>query len=87
MQEFKVGTTKGIPAKIAHSGVDENGSEVLYHTDESGFVFNYDTGNSFDSSNIVATYKSPDLDYVMQVLEKLYTILKQVFVLKEQIII
>ena len=35
----------------------------LYHSDESGFVFNHDTGSSFDSSNIVATYKSPDLDY------------------------
>ena len=60
---YEWSTTKGIPAKIAHSGVDENGSEVLYHSDESGFVFNHDTGNSFDSSNIVATYKSPDLDY------------------------
>ena len=60
---YEWSTTKGIPAKIAHSGTDENGNEVLYHSDESGFVFNHDTGNSFDSSNIVATYKSPDLDY------------------------
>ena len=31
---YEWSSTKGIPAKIAHSGVDENGSEVLYHSDE-----------------------------------------------------
>lgn len=55
--------TKGIPAKIAHSGTDENGNEVMYHASEDGRVYNHDTGNSFDGSNIVAQYKTPDLDY------------------------
>ena len=55
--------TKGIPAKVAHSGTSEDGSEVLFHSDESGFVFKHDSGNSFDGSNIVAQYKTPDMDY------------------------
>ena len=55
--------TKGIPAKVAHSGTDENGNEVMYHASEDGRVYNHDTGNSFDGSNIVAQYKTPDLDY------------------------
>ena len=55
--------TKGIAAKVAHSGTAEDGSEVLFHSDESGYVFKHDSGNSFDGSNIVAQYKTPDLDY------------------------
>ena len=55
--------TKGIPAKVAHSGTSEDGSEVLFHSDESGYIFKHDSGNSFDGSNIVAQYKTPDLDY------------------------
>ena len=55
--------TKGIPAKVAHSGTAEDGSEVLFHSDESGYIFKHDSGNSFDGSNIVAQYKTPDLDY------------------------
>ena len=80
-------SNKGIPAKIAHSGTDENGNEVMYHASEDGRVYNHDTGNSFDGSNIVAQYKTPDLDYGDAGIRKLYIILKQVFVLKEQIII
>ena len=55
--------TKGIPAKVTHSGTAEDGSEVLFHSDESGYVFKHDSGNSFDGSNIVAQYKTPDMDY------------------------
>jgi len=55
--------TKGIPAKVAHSGTAEDGSEILYHSDESGYVYNHDSGNSFDGNSIVAQYKTPDLDY------------------------
>jgi len=60
---YEWSTTKGIPVKVAHAGVDENGSEVLYHASEDGRIYNHDTGNSFDGSNIVAQYKTPDLDY------------------------
>ena len=60
---YEWSTTKGIPAKIAHSGVDENGSEVLYHASEDGYVYSHDSGNDFDGTNISATYKTPDMDY------------------------
>lgn len=55
--------TKGIPARRVHAGTDSNGNEVLYHAEVDGRVYNHDTGNNFDSSNITAIYKTPDLDY------------------------
>src|SRR5210317_930686 len=55
--------TKGIPARRVHAGTDANGNEVLYHAEVDGRIYNHDTGNNFDSSNITAVYKTPDLDY------------------------
>ena len=55
--------TTGIPARITHSGFDENDNEVHYHATTDGRVYNHDTGTSFDGSNIACEYKTPDLDY------------------------
>jgi hypothetical protein len=55
--------TEGIPARRVHAGTDTNGNEVLYHAEVDGRVYNHDTGNDFDGENIVAIYKTPDLDY------------------------
>ena len=55
--------TTGIPARITHSGFDENDNEVYYHATTDGRVYNHDTGTSFDGSNIPCEYKTPDLDY------------------------
>ena len=55
--------TTGIPARITHSGFDENDNEVHYHATTDGRVYNHDTGTSFDGSNIPCEYKTPDLDY------------------------
>ena len=55
--------TTGIPARITHSGFDENDNEVHYHATTDGRVYNHDTGTSFDGSNIQCEYKTPDLDY------------------------
>ena len=55
--------TTGIPARITHSGFDENDNEVYYHATTDGRVYNHDTGTSFDGSNIACEYKTPDLDY------------------------
>ena len=60
---YEWSSTKGIPAKVVHSGVDVNGSEVLYHASEDGYVYSHDSGNDFDGTNISATYKTPDMDY------------------------
>ena len=55
--------TTGIPARVTHSGFDENNDEVYYHATTDGRVYNHDTGTSFDGSNIACEYKTPDLDY------------------------
>ena len=55
--------TTGIPARVTHSGFDENDNEVHYHATTDGRVYNHDTGTSFDGSNIPCEYKTPDLDY------------------------
>ncbi len=55
--------TTGIPARVTHSGFDENDNEVHYHATTDGRVYNHDTGTSFDGSNIQCEYKTPDLDY------------------------
>tara|TARA_R100001591_G_scaffold55015_1_gene64890 strand:+ start:3489 stop:5285 length:1797 start_codon:yes stop_codon:yes gene_type:complete len=55
--------TTGIPARITHSGFDEDDNEVHYHATTDGRVYNHDTGTSFDGSNIPCEYKTPDLDY------------------------
>ena len=55
--------TTGIPARITHSGFDEDDNEVHYHATTDGRVYNHDDGTSFDGSNIPCEYKTPDLDY------------------------
>ena len=35
----------------------------MYHAEVDGRVYNHDTGNDFDGTNIIAIYKTPDLDY------------------------
>ena len=55
--------TTGIPARVTHSGFDEDDNEVHYHATTDGRVYNHDTGTSFDGSNIQCEYKTPDLDY------------------------
>ena len=53
----------GIPARMTHSGFDENGDEVYYHSSIDGYIYNHDSGNNFNGSTISAEYKTPDLDY------------------------
>ena len=60
---FEWSETKGLPVKFCTSDINTNGTEVLHHTDETGFVYKHDTGNSFDGSNVVAEFQTPDMDY------------------------
>jgi len=53
----------GIPARMTHSGFDENNNEVHYHTSVDGYVYEHDSGSNFNGSSIPAEYKTPDLDY------------------------
>ena len=60
---FEWSETKGLPVKFCTSDINTSGTEVLHHTDETGFVYKHDTGNSFDGSNVVAEFQTPDMDY------------------------
>ena len=60
---FEWSQTKGLPVKFCTSDVNNDGTEVLHHTDETGYVYKHDTGNSFDGANVVAEFQTPDMDY------------------------
>jgi hypothetical protein len=60
---FEWSQTKGLPVTHCTSDLNSSGTEVLFHADESGYVFQHDTGNSFDGSNVVAEFQTPDMDY------------------------
>jgi len=66
--QFQWAETFGIDASAAAtSGFNSSGVEKHYHGDYNGYVYNHDTGNSFNPSevetNIKAEYQTPDLDY------------------------
>jgi len=56
-----------IQACAITSGFNYAGKEKKYHGDRDGYIYNHDTGNSFNpagtESNILAEYQSPDYDY------------------------
>ena len=60
---FEWSQTKGLPVKFCTSDLNSSGTEKIFHADESGFVFEHDTGNSFDGSNVEAEFQTPDMDY------------------------
>jgi len=60
---FEWSETKGLPVKFCTSNLNSAGTELIFHADESGYIFEHDTGNSFDGSNVVAEFQTPDMDY------------------------
>ena len=60
---FEWSQTKGLPVKFCTSALNNSGTEVIYHADESGYVYEHDTGNSFDGANVEAEFQTPDMDY------------------------
>jgi len=60
---FEWSETKGLPVKFCTSDITTSGVEVLHHTDETGFVYKHDSGNSFDGANVEAEFQTPDMDY------------------------
>jgi hypothetical protein len=66
--QFQWAETFGIDASAAAaSGFNSSGVEKHYHGDYNGYIYNHDTGNSFNpaetETNIKAEYQTPDLDY------------------------
>ena len=64
---FEWSETLGIQAPAITSGFNSSGLEKFYHGDRDGYIYNHDTGNSFNpagtSTNVEAEYQSPDFDY------------------------
>ena len=60
---FQWSTTRGLEVTAIGSGFDNNNVEQYYHGDTNGFVYQHDTGNSFDGSNILARFETPNYDY------------------------
>ena len=60
---FEWSETRGIEVTGIGSGFNENGVEEYYHGDTDGYIFVHDSGNTFDGTNILARYATPDYDY------------------------
>ena len=60
---FQWSETRGLEVTAIGSGFDNNNVEQYYHGDTNGFVYQHDTGNSFDGSNILARFETPNYDY------------------------
>ena len=64
---FEWSETIGIQAMGLTTGFNNNGVEKAFHGDKDGYVYNHDTGDSFNSagvsSNIEAIYQTPNFDF------------------------
>ena len=64
---FEWSELQGIQASAVTSGFNYAGKEKTYHGDRDGYVYNHDTGNSFNpagtETSVSAEYQSPDYDY------------------------
>ena len=64
---FEWSETIGIQAHGFASGFDFSNIEKIYHGDSAGYVYNHNTGNSFNpagvTTNVDARYKTPNLDF------------------------
>ena len=65
---FEWSETQGIQASAAiTSGFASEGTEKVYHGDYGGYVYNHDTGDTFNPAgalaNVEAEYETPSLDF------------------------
>jgi hypothetical protein len=60
---FQWSETRSLEVTAIGSGFDNNNVEQYYHGDTNGFVYQHDTGNNFDGSNILARFETPNYDY------------------------
>ena len=60
---FEWSETRGIEVTGIGSGFNESGIEEYYHGDTDGYVYIHDSGNTFNGTNILARYATPDYDY------------------------
>ena len=60
---FEWSETLGMEIKRCTTDLDINNKEVQFGSNESGYVYQLDTGNNFDGSTIDAQFQTPDMDY------------------------
>ena len=64
---FEWSETLGIQAMGLTTGFDSNGIEKAFHGDKDGYIYNHDTGDSFNpkgvAEDIVAEYQTPNFDF------------------------
>ena len=60
---FEWSETLGMEIKRCTSDLNNNNEEVQFGSNETGYVYQLDTGNNFDGSNIDAQFQTPDMDY------------------------
>ena len=60
---FEWSETRGIEVTGIGTAFNEIGVEEHYHGSTTGYVYVHDFGNSFDGSNILARFGTPDYDY------------------------
>tara|TARA_R110000782_G_scaffold33683_1_gene81075 strand:- start:148 stop:948 length:801 start_codon:yes stop_codon:yes gene_type:complete len=60
---FEWSETRGLEVTEIGSAFNESGIEEYFHGNTNGYVYTHDSGNSFDGTNILARYATPDYDY------------------------
>ena len=60
---FEWSETKGMELKFCSSELNPQNEEVKFGANDTGYIYEIDTGNNFDSANINARFQTPDMDY------------------------
>jgi len=60
--QFEWSTVSDISAYSINSNFNQDEVETTYHGGFDGYIYLHDTGSSFDGSDIIAVYQSPDTD-------------------------
>ena len=60
---FEWAESKGMEVKHCASDLNSSNEEVKFGSNDTGFIYQLDTGNNFDTSNINARFQTPDMDY------------------------
>ena len=60
---FEWSELKGMEIKHCSSDLNPSNEEVKFGSNDTGYIYQLDTGNNFDTSNINARFQTPDMDY------------------------
>lgn len=60
---FEWSETKGMELKFCSSELNPQNEEVKFGANDTGYIYEIDKGNDFDTANINARFQTPDMDY------------------------